>query len=289
MSPSPKPSAAARGRHDRSGVRTVREAHGVKTSRPWVVCTPSGLEEFERCPRRYRNGHLLQLHGEPRLSSATRTGSHVHALLAAAHAEPDCGTALRELLDADSGAIADPNGQHEGAPGSSSPAEAGSIAPPGVIRSLLQAHIALCPGRSDPPATYLGGETQLFWWDRDHRILFSGKADAIWQTESGIEVRDYKTGSSTPAPLENRTDVAAYAVLAAAAYPGLRPVTVAFEYLAEGELLSAGFDSASFAGALANLRARGLELARANEFPSRPGPHCSLCAFSTSCPDSASG
>lgn len=233
----------------------------MTAARPWTVVTPSRVIAFHECPRRYSNENLLSLRGEPESDMRQALGVAVHDALAKIHEAGQCGDRATDA-----------------------PAAPAGVDPADVV-DLLDAHYQLCPSRTG--SRLLGTELDLFWWDRDSRTLYRGRADAIWQSDEGLEIRDYKTGKMPQGEMGRRIDVASYAVLAAVAFPKIRPVTVAFEHLAEGAITSHTFDQEGFGEAIGLLQGAGSDLSDATEFPARPGPRCAYCQFKATCPEAA--
>lgn len=228
---------------------------------PWIVVTPSRVAEFRSCRRAYFNSNVLSLRGETADSPAAEVGLLVHSILADSHAAGKC------VSQAVIGNAAAAHGDE--------------------IASMLETHQEWCPALSGPEAHLLGVEMDLAWWDSSTRTHFRGRLDAVWDLSGTLTVRDYKTGRHLDEEHRSRFDVAAYAVLAAANFAAVRPVTVEFEYLASGTLEQVAFDEYSFEDALSRIRTTAGELAGNRSFPGSPGVICENCSFRSNCPDSS--
>lgn len=155
-----------------------------------------------------------------------------------------------------------------------------------LIAQLVDSHRALCASHTDESSELVKIESELAWWDRKTRTFFSGRPDTVWIRSNLLSVRDYKTGRRPEMDHRYREDTSIYAILAAASYPGIRPIQVEFEYLAERELEIVAFDEYGVAEALDLIRSAAKEIRETVEFPPTPGSHCMQCNFRSTCPDS---
>jgi hypothetical protein len=134
-----------------------------------VSVTPSNLDDFVQCERRYLNRQLL---GLPASDAAppNDTGIKVHDLLRLIHAEGSCGDAphVAEVL-------------------------AGHDADDDHVRQLVDRHIEKCPSRD------VSGEAHEVTLARFHRLpppmfMATARIDAVWVHDGLLDARDYKTG-----------------------------------------------------------------------------------------------
>jgi hypothetical protein len=133
-----------------------------------VALTPTGLEHWLACPRRFLDAEVLHLPpSDP--GPAAGEGLLVHDLLRHLHEGGGC---------ADEGRRAGVLEAH---------------ACNGRVAAFLEAHVRRCP----VGALALGHERELA---RFHRLpgpifMATGRIDALWSHDGILDARDYKTGS----------------------------------------------------------------------------------------------
>lgn len=166
--------------------------------------SPSALDDWERCPRLYANRNLLRL--PPSDQGATATiGNLVHDLLRFLHDERDC-------RDADT--VADVLAVH-------------GLAPDGTVATMIRRHTARCPS----PVPAVGHELEVVRLRRGAPTwIGSGRLDAVWDRDSVLEVRDYKTGRVPDGDISADSRARLQAWLAEPLAAG-RQLRIRYEYL----------------------------------------------------------
>ena len=243
---------------------TARRAYPNPYLGPVVHLSPSGLEEWESCRRRYRNRHLLGIPA-PDDSPGADVGHVTHELLQQVHdagvcAEPDAVAAI---------VAAHPRAQ------------------PDVHGRFLSAHRNRCPTSAD----WSRHEAELVRFARHGhpRWLLVGRIDAMWARGSILDVRDYKTGTVRVDRVADSLAAKAQAYLAApiAAEHGLQ-LRITYEHL-NGEDGPDPWDveDEDLEAVTAELHAHAAAIAAEETFAgcAHP-PTCRWCPY-VSCPDRA--
>jgi hypothetical protein len=172
-----------------------------------VSITPSNLDDFLQCERRFLNRQLLGLPVSD-AAAPNDTGIKVHALLHKIHADGACGDA-EHVADVLAGHDADDD----------------------HVRQLVDRHIRKCP--SDQVA----GEGHEITLARFHRLpppmfMATARIDAVWVHDGLLDARDYKTGRRHEERLaeDPAAKVQAFVLDQAARERGLR-LQLRYEYL----------------------------------------------------------
>jgi PD-(D/E)XK nuclease superfamily protein len=133
-----------------------------------VALTPTGLEQWLACPRRFLDAEVLRLPASDP-GPAAGEGLLVHDLLRHLHEGGGCADDDRRAAVLEAHAC---NGR---------------------VGGFLEAHVRRCPAG----ALSLGHERELA---RFHRLpgpifMATGRIDALWSHDGILDARDYKTGS----------------------------------------------------------------------------------------------
>jgi hypothetical protein len=133
-----------------------------------ITLTPTGLEHWLSCPRRFLDAEVLRLPASDP-GPAAGEGLLVHDLLRHLHESGGCADAARRAAVLEAHACS------------------------GRVGSFLEAHVRRCPAG----ALALGHERELA---RFHRLpgpifMATGRIDALWSHDGILDARDYKTGS----------------------------------------------------------------------------------------------
>lgn len=232
-----------------------------------VALSPSGLDDWERCPRLYLNRHLLRLPASDD-GAASGLGNLVHDLLRLLHDSGDCHDEVvqHELLE-----------NH-------------GVEDNTAIGAMIRQHVARCPS----PAPALGHEREVVRLRRGSPVwIGSGRLDAVWDHDGILDVRDYKTGAPRDGALADDSRARFQAWLAAPLAEGRR-IRVRYEHL--GHDISA--DPLEYEPDPDDLARTEIELtavvdairhaAAREEFVGvRERETCRTCAYRSICPDSA--
>jgi len=173
---------------------------------PVHVVSPSGLDTWARCRRRYLLAQVLRLpRSDP--GPATDDGTFAHDLLRHLHKTGSCRD--RDHVDdvlAGHGKSEDP-----------------------VARGFVERHRRRCP----PDFEAQAHEWTAARFHRGAMFMATGRLDALWRHDGVYDVRDYKTGRPGVERLaeDPRARLQAWLVAERAARRGLR-VRVRYEYLA---------------------------------------------------------
>lgn len=168
--------------------------------------TPTALDDFSWCPRRYLARHVLKVPASDP-GSLSDHGLLVHDLLRLIHERGTCHD--RELVDDVLAGHADD----------------------GAIRVMLDRHRNRCPTSVD------AGGHEVDHARYHHRpapmFLASARIDAVWVHDGIYDIRDYKTGARPVGELcdDVRAQVQAWVFWPRAAARGLR-LRIRYEYLA---------------------------------------------------------
>jgi PD-(D/E)XK nuclease superfamily protein len=133
-----------------------------------ITLSPTGLDHWLTCPRRFLNAEVLHLPpSDP--GPAAGEGLLVHDLLRHLHESGGCADGNRRE------AVLEAHGCD------------------GRIAAYLEAHVRRCPAG----ALSLGHERELA---RFHRLpgpifMATGRIDALWSHDGLLDARDYKTGT----------------------------------------------------------------------------------------------
>ncbi len=232
-----------------------------------VDVSASGLSEWQRCRRAFRNRYLLGIPPSD-TGNATDIGNRVHGMLRRIHEDGSCSDQeiVAEVLTL--------HGENVG----------------GAIHSFIERHQRRCP--------------QKFEWQaheyeaaRLHRIpgppfIAAGKLDAVWIHTGLLDSRDYKTGKLGVRRVGDdlRARLQAWLVGARALHKDLQ-IHVRYEYLAaeieddpepyepgEAELEATGEE----------IRAIVADMRATRDWKGVSDPEiCGMCSFRSVCPDSA--
>ena len=138
--------------------------------RPEILAlSPSSIDTWRRCPREFRNAHLLGIPGSDDGPSADQ-GILVHDLLRHVHRNGSCR---------DDSYVDDVLVTH-GLPTSS------------PVRGYLERHIRRCPPTFDDARHEL--ERARFHRRPAPMFMATGRIDAVWVHDGLLDARDYKTG-----------------------------------------------------------------------------------------------
>jgi CRISPR/Cas system-associated exonuclease Cas4 (RecB family) len=167
--------------------------------------TPTSLEAFAWCPRRYLLRHVLHV-PESDAGRSSDQGRLVHDLLRHIHTRGSCH---------DDALVDDVVTAH---------------ADDAAIRTMLERHRRRCPTSADDAAHEVSRA-------RYHHMpvpyfLATARLDAVWVHDGVFDVRDYKTGGPGPTELGDdvRAQVQAWVWAPRAAARGLR-LRLRYEYL----------------------------------------------------------
>lgn len=233
-----------------------------------ISLSPSGLDDWERCPRLYANRHLLRLPPSDLASSAT-VGNLVHDLLRFLHDERDCRDeqTRQEVL------------------------ESHGIEANDAVAMMIRRHTDRCPS----PTPAVGHELTVVRFRKGAPPwIGTGRLDAVWIRDSVLEVRDYKTGRVRDGEIGEDSRARFQAWLAAPLADGRR-LRIRYEYLSEDD------DPAPFEPDADDLHAIEEQLTAtvtAIKAAAAAGPAgtfvgvadaaiCAFCSYRSICPDSA--
>jgi hypothetical protein len=172
-----------------------------------VSITPSNLDDFLQCERRFLNRQLLGLPASD-AGPSNDTGLLVHDLLRFIHDEGSCADAahVAEVL-------------------------AGHNADDDHVRQLVDRHARRCPSNS------VSGAAHEITLARFHRLpppmfMATARIDAVWIHDDLLDARDYKTGRLREERLaeDPKALVQAFVLAQAARDRGLR-LQLRYEYL----------------------------------------------------------
>jgi RecB family exonuclease len=250
------------------------------------MCTPSRLNSWVDCPRRYRLTYL----DRPRPKSGppwahTSLGASVHSALAGWWRLPRPRRTVAEagvLLEAAWSVL-----------GFRDAARADGWLP--RAREMVQRYVATLDADREP----LGVERTFA--ARTDRLALSGRVDRLDDREGELVVVDYKTGRRPPTPDDVRGSLAlALYAIAAAATMRRRCHRVELHHLPTGEVQVFEHTDESLRRQLNRAEqiaddAVSAEAARAvaaagsaDPFPARPGSQCGWCDLRAHCPEGSS-
>jgi hypothetical protein len=226
--------------------------------------TPTALDDYSWCPRRYFDRYVLGLPASD-VGASNDQGLLVHDLLAYIHTNGTCHDEafVDEVIT--------------------------SHADDEAIRLMIDRHRVRCPLSSD------GGAHEVTRARYHHApmpsFLASARIDAVWAHDGIFDIRDYKTGVKTVGDLRDdvRAQVQVWAFAPLAQKRGLR-LQLRYEYLSpeagdDPEAWSP--DDDDYADITERLRAR-VEAIRRSEFRGVGEVQaCRPCPYRSICPDSA--
>lgn len=114
-------------------------------------------------------------------------------------------------------------------------------------------------------------------------IKFYGRIDRIDQLDSGVEIIDYKTGSTKTQKQVDKDDQVAFYAIAAEEALGLKPKKLTYYYLESGERISTDRTKEQ----LASTKKQAEEMVdsiKQGKFEAKPGMHCNWCDYKEICP-----
>lgn len=229
-----------------------------------VSITPSSIDAFSTCPRRYAN---QQLFGTPSSDGgpANAHGLVVHDLLHRIHTAGSCHDAA--VVDA---ALAAADQDTE------------------VNRTLIARHARRCPVEHDHA---FHEKTYVRFHRSQPMFLASARYDAIWVRGDIVDVREYKTGVKWFEDLaEDRRAVLQAWILAERVHRSGKRLRLRYEYLSpeideDPDVWEPGDDD------LESLTDRIHAIVRAMHASDWRGVHeptvCKWCPYRSVCPDSA--
>jgi hypothetical protein len=230
-----------------------------------VALTPSSLDHWQRCRRRWRNQHVLQIPASDDETPGVH-GRQVHALLHLLHRSGPCSEPER---------IDDVVAAH------------GASA---RVHAELVDHARRCP----PGASSFGHElTRARLHPRAPNFVASARIDAAWIHDGILDVRDYKTGGAWHDRVADdaRARLQAWVMAPVAAQLGVR-LRVRYEHLAT-EIVDDPEEWDPDADDLAAVEAELVAVVTAMRAESEwagvgDAEVCRTCRYRSICPDSAS-
>lgn len=166
-----------------------------------VHLTPSSVDVWSRCRRRYLLKHLLDVPASDPKGPASTAGLDAHAVLAEVHETGTCRDAAHV---------------------ESVIARAGGDAP--RLATTVARHARRCPSTAEA----IGHELDLARHTRGagtSRFVTTARIDAIWVHDGTLDARDYKTGRPMPVDAvgdDSRARVQAFVLAPLAEARGLR-------------------------------------------------------------------
>lgn len=231
-----------------------------------VRLSPTSVEAWVRCPRKWRAKHSLGLPGWP-MTARGHLGIEVHAALHRLHDAGPCAEDPARRIDA---ATVD-----------------------GVLDETLLAHLerhaVRCPSNGSPA----GSEIDLaeLVSEGPNAVMVTARIDAIWSHDGVLDCRDYKVGLPFFDRVADdvRAQVQAVVLAPLAAKLGLR-LRLRYEHLADGEFDDPEPwepDEEEIAQARERLANFGHAI-RQSDFAGVADPtECRRCPYWRACPDSA--
>lgn len=246
-----------------------------------VQVSPSSLDAFEECPRRYWFGHLARPRPpKPRLDAYRYVGVAAHKILGdwwdhipAQRTAHTAATDLARMWSADVFRDADQANRWLG-----------------IVTDWVRWYV----DGLDKHAVPVGVERTVSYLD-DH-MRMSGRVDRVDDRDGALRVVDYKTGHKPLVDGEARSS-RALALYALAVRRTFRRscYRVELHHLPTGVTSIADHSDASLARHLNRARQTAADISAATDtladgatpdevFPARPGPLCGFCEFRSACP-----
>ena len=114
-------------------------------------------------------------------------------------------------------------------------------------------------------------------------IKFYGRIDRIDPLEDGVEIIDYKTGTTKTQKDVDKDDQVGYYALGAVEALHLKPIKLTLYYVESGEKISTNRTEKDLEKKKEEI-IETLEKIRAGNFEATPGNHCSYCDYKEICP-----